>query len=68
MLDSFVVAVNAVVPFLCYLALGSVSRRFGAVDIFLNRLTKLIFTVMLPFMTFNVTIQDPLCEDKIRVA
>lgn len=54
MLQNFLVAVNAVVPFLCYLALGWGARKAGAVDIpFLNRLTKLVFAVMFPFMTFN---------------
>ena len=54
MFDSFLIAVNAVIPFLCYLALGSFARRFGATDIpFLDRLTKLIFTIMFPFMTFH---------------
>lgn len=54
MMQSFLVAVNAVIPFLCYLMLGYVSRRLRAVDIpFLNKLTRLIFTIMFPFMTFN---------------
>lgn len=54
MAESFWIAVNAVVPFLCYLALGYGARRMGATDVpFLNRLTKLIFSVMFPFMTFN---------------
>lgn len=53
MAESFWIAVNAVVPFLCYLALGYGARRMGAADTdFLNRLTKLIFAVMFPFMTF----------------
>ncbi len=53
MIDSFYAALNAVVPFLCYLALGYASRRAGIVDEpFLNRLTRLIFAVMFPFMTF----------------
>lgn len=54
MYESFMTAINAVVPFLCYLALGCGCRRIGAVDPpFLNRLTKLVFAVMFPFMTFN---------------
>lgn len=52
--ESFVIAINAVIPFLCYLMLGYFARRIGVVDIpFLNKLTKLIFAVMFPFMTFN---------------
>lgn len=54
MYESFWIAVNAVIPFLCYLTLGYGARRAGAVEIpFLNQLTKLIFAVMFPFMTFN---------------
>lgn len=54
MFDSFIIAVNAVIPFLCYLALGYFTRCIGTVDEpFLNKLTKLIFTVMFPFMTFS---------------
>lgn len=54
MYHSFTTAVNAVIPFLCYLALGYACRQWGAVDVpFLNRLTKLVFAVMFPFMTFN---------------
>lgn len=54
MLQNFLVAGNAVIPFLFYLALGYGAKAFGAVDVpFLNRLTKLVFTIMFPFMTFN---------------
>lgn len=54
MLESFLVAVNAVIPFLCYLALGYGAKRMGSVDTpFLNQLTRLIFAIMFPFMTFN---------------
>lgn len=53
MFESFFVALNAVVPFLCYLLLGYASNAAGVVnEAFLNRLTKLIFTIMFPFMTF----------------
>lgn len=53
MFDSFFVALNAVIPFLCYLLLGYAANASGVVDEpFLNRLTKLIFTIMFPFMTF----------------
>lgn len=54
MAESFFVAVNAVVPFLCYLALGGAAKAVKAVDEpFLQKLNRLIFTVMFPFMTFN---------------
>lgn len=53
MYGSFQIAVNAVIPFLCYLSMGYGARRMGATDIpSLNQLTKLIFAVMFPFMTF----------------
>lgn len=53
MFESFFVALNAVIPFLCYLMLGYSAKRSGVVDVpFLNRLTKLIFAIMFPFMTF----------------
>lgn len=52
--ESFVIAVDAVIPFLCYLALGYLARCTGAVDeVFLNRLTRLVFSMMFPFMTFH---------------
>lgn len=53
MLQNFLVSVNAVVPFLFYLTLGYGVRAAGKVDeTFLNRLTKLVFAIMFPFMTF----------------
>ena len=54
MAESFFIAVNAVIPFFCYLALGYGAKCLGKVDTpFLDRLTKLIFSIMFPFMTFN---------------
>ena len=54
MLQNFLVAGNAVIPFLIYLALGYSAKALDAVDVpFLNKLTKLVFTIMFPFMTFN---------------
>lgn len=53
MLDSFFVAINAVVPFFCYLALGAAARAAKIVDeAFLQRLTKAVFSLMFPFMAF----------------
>lgn len=53
MLQSLLTACNAVVPFLCYLTLGYACVRMKAVDTaFINKLTKLVFTLMFPFMTF----------------
>ena len=54
MLDSLVVATNAVVPFLFYLMCGYGARRFGVVDEpFLGRITKLVFKFFFPFTMFN---------------
>ena len=41
MFDSFFVALNAVIPFLCYLLLGYASNAAGVVDeAFLNRRSR----------------------------
>lgn len=46
-------AVNAVIPFLCYLLLGVFARKIDAVDQpFLDQLNQLIFKLIFPFMTF----------------
>ena len=53
MLDSFLVAINAVVPFFCYLSLGAAARAAKIVDeAFLQKLTKAVFALMFPFMSF----------------
>lgn len=53
MFDSFLVAINAVVPFLFYLTFGNLAVRFKAVDVpFLNRLNKFSFKLFFPFLTF----------------
>lgn len=53
MYQSFLVAVNAVIPFLFYLAFGSFAVRTKVVDVpFLNRLNKIVFKLFFPFMTF----------------
>lgn len=53
MLESFFIALEAVVPFLCYLLLGAAARHRGLVDEpFLNQLTKLVFNIAFPCMTF----------------
>lgn len=50
----FLVALNAVIPFLCYLGLGYGARASGAVDgAFLDKLTKVTFTFLFPFLSFN---------------
>lgn len=52
-MDSLLVAVNAVIPFLCYISLGYVMRIKGVVkEDFLEQLNKMTFRVLFPFMTF----------------
>lgn len=52
-MESFVVAMNAVMPFLIYISLGYFVKVRGIVDEpFLQRFNKMIFKVLFPFMTF----------------
>ena len=52
-MESFLVAVNAVVPFLCYITFGYVMEIKGVVkEDFLQQLNKMVFKVFYPFMTF----------------
>ena len=52
-MESFLVAVNAVVPFLCYITFGYVMKIKGVVkEDFLQQLNKMVFKVFYPFMTF----------------
>jgi len=52
-MESFLVAINAVIPFLCYISFGYVMKIKGVVkEDFLQTLNKMIFKVMYPFMTF----------------
>ena len=54
MLDSFMVAFNAVAPFLILLGIGFAAVRFGLADrAFMNRLNTLNFKLFFPFMMFN---------------
>lgn len=53
MLASFTVAVNAVIPFLIYLAFGYAAKAFGVVkEDFLQELNRMLFALMYPFVTF----------------
>lgn len=53
MFESFLVAINAVIPFLFYLIFGHFAVRSKAVEIsFLNRLNKMVFSLFFPFLTF----------------
>ena len=52
-MESFLVAVNAVIPFFCYLALGYTMKIRGVVkEEFLQKLNQMVFRVFYPFMTF----------------
>lgn len=52
-MESFLVAVNAVIPFLFYITFGYVMKIRGVVEEdFLQRLNKMVFRLMYPFMTF----------------
>lgn len=52
-MDSFMIALNAVIPFFLYLAFGNISRRCGAFDeAFANKLNAVVFQLFFPCMTF----------------
>ena len=51
---SFIIAVNAVMPFLIYIVFGYGVRLCGLADEdFMNRLNKLIFKAFFPILMFN---------------
>ena len=53
-MESFLVAVNAVMPFLIYISFGYGVRMSGLVDEdFMNQLNKLIFRAFFPILMFN---------------
>lgn len=53
-MDSFLVALNAVVPFLCYILFGYVVRHVGLADEdFFKRLNQLVFKAFFPILMFN---------------
>ncbi|MDO4266982.1 MAG: AEC family transporter [Eubacteriales bacterium] len=53
-MDSFMIAVNAVIPFLIYFAFGYGVKRSGIVDKpFLVRMNHVIFRAFFPVMMFN---------------
>jgi len=52
-MESFLVAVNAVIPFLFYITFGYTMKVKGVVtEEFLQKLNKMIFRLFYPFMTF----------------
>lgn len=53
-MESFLIAVNAVMPFLIYISFGYGVRMSGLVDEeFMNKLNKLIFRAFFPLLMFN---------------
>ena len=53
-MESFLIAVNAVLPFLIYISFGYGVRNIGLVDeAFMNQLNKLIFRAFFPLLMFN---------------
>lgn len=53
-MESFIIAVNAVLPFLIYISFGYGVRMSGLVDEkFMNTLNKLIFRAFFPILMFN---------------
>lgn len=52
-MESFLVALNAVIPFLCYISFGYVMKLKGFVkEDFLQQLNSMVFHLLYPFMTF----------------
>lgn len=53
MLQSFLIAVTAVLPFIVYLGFGAICRRVGWVsEEFLNKLNGVVFKCFFPFLMF----------------
>lgn len=52
-MDSFLIAFNAILPFLVYLGFGYAARRVGwASEEFLNKLNSVVFKAFFPFLMF----------------
>ena len=60
-MESFLVAMNAVIPFLFYITFGYTAKVKGIVtEEFLQKLNRMIFRLLYPFMTFyNIYKADP---------
>ena len=53
LLSSFLIALNAILPFIVYLGVGYLVRRLGFTDEpFLNKLNKVVFRCFFPFLMF----------------
>ncbi|MBQ8030337.1 MAG: AEC family transporter [Butyrivibrio sp.] len=53
-MENFIIATNAVVPFMVYIAIGMIAKKLGLVkESFLRELNGVIFRVFFPFIMFN---------------
>lgn len=53
-MENLIIATNAVVPFMVYIAIGMISKKLGLVkEAFLRELNGVIFRVFFPFIMFN---------------
>lgn len=53
-MENFIVATNAVIPFMVYILLGALSKKMGLVkEGFLKELNGVVFKVFFPFIMFN---------------
>ncbi|SFG06991.1 AEC family transporter [Oribacterium sp. WCC10] len=53
-MNSFLIAANAVVPFICYMLYGYLFRRLGyGDDSFYKRLNQIVFKAFFPILMFN---------------
>ncbi len=53
-MENFIIATNAVVPFMVYIAIGMSAKKLGLVkETFLRELNGVIFKVFFPFIMFN---------------
>ncbi len=53
-MENLIIATNAVVPFMVYIAIGMIAKKMGLVkETFLRELNGVIFKVFFPFIMFN---------------
>lgn len=53
-MDSIVIALNAVIPFLVYMGVGGIASKIGwADDVLWRKVNSLVFKTMFPFMMFS---------------
>lgn len=53
-MESFLIAFNAVFPFIFYMGFGMIARKSGVVtEEFLSKITKMVFALFFPFLMFK---------------